>query len=63
MVSLRSSLKKFIKFVFSIKLVDKPSYGFIGKCTVANYTVLSVTLFSADMGMPNKDDRKHAASN
>ena len=38
-------------------------YDHAGKCRVANYVVLSVTLYFTGIGRPNKVDGKYIASN
>ena len=42
---------------------DKSHYSLTGKCILANYIKLSVTLYFLGIGMSNKIDGKYAASN
>ena len=41
----------------------KSHYSLSGKCILANYIILSVTLYFAGIRMPTKVNGTHAASN
>ena len=43
-------------------LHEKSHYSFTGKLIVANYVIVSVTLYFASIEKPNKIDGKHAAN-